>query len=97
MYPGSVQKLGLKKESKSKHKEFFPYVQTGVQLAKGEGATEGYQSIQLMENAPLYFMTAEDHPPNVQFDATVGSGLLSQATVTFDFKGMHMWIEPAKP
>ncbi len=95
VYPGSVQKLGLKKESKSKHKEFFPYVQAGVQLARADGATESYQDVQLLQGAPVYFMTGEEHAPNVQFDATVGSGLLRLGTVTFDFKGMHMWMEPA--
>lgn len=95
VYPGSVQKLGLKKESKSKHKEFFPYVHAGVQLARADGATETYRDLQLLQSAPIYFMSNEEHPPDVQFDATVGSGLLSHAIVTFDFKGMHMWMEPA--
>ncbi len=95
VYPGSVEKLGLKKESKSKHKETFPYTQGGLRLARADGATESFRDVPLMQNAPLYFGTADDHLPAVKFDATVGSGLLSHATLTFDFKSMHMWMEAA--
>lgn len=95
IYPGSVEKLGLKKESKAKHKEMFPYTQGGLKLARFDGATESFRDLQLLQNAPLYFATSDDHLPAVQFDATIGSGLLSHATVTFDFKSMHMWMELA--
>lgn len=94
-YPASVEKLGLKKASKSKRREFFPFLQGGLKLASGEGAAAGYEGLELMEAAPLYFLTPEELAPAVQFDATVGNGLLSHAVVTFDFKGMHMWMDPA--
>ncbi len=93
VYPTSLEKLGLKKQAKSKHKEQFPFTQVGLKLARADGATESYQGIQLMIDAPLYFLTPDEPPPSVQFDATVGSGLLSRGAATFDFKGMHMWIE----
>ncbi|MGA8027609.1 MAG: retropepsin-like aspartic protease [Bryobacteraceae bacterium] len=93
VYPGAVEKLGLKKESKSKHKEVFPYTQSGLKLARADGETEGFRDLTLLQNAPLYFGTADDHLPVVAFDATVGMGLLSHARVTFDFKGMHIWME----
>jgi len=95
VYPGAVEKLALKKQSKAKHKEFFPYIQGGLKLARAEGATESFYDVQLMQDAPLYFGTSDAHVPNVQFDATVGTDLLRRGVVTFDFKGMHMWIEAA--
>lgn len=95
IYPDSVQKLGMKKLAKAKHKEFFPYVQGGVKLAQADNAAETWQSVQLGEDLPLYFFTSDDHPNAVSYDATVGSGLLSHATAVFDFKGMHFWLEIA--
>lgn len=95
VYPASVEKLGLKKEAKAKHKEFFPFTQGGLKLARFDGASEMFRNIPLFADAPVYFMTSDDHPPAVQFDATVGSGLLSHAVATFDFKGMHFWIDAA--
>ena len=101
VYPASVEKLGLKKQAKGKHKEFFPFTQGGLKLSRADGATAAFRDLPLVQDAPVYFFTAEDHPPAVQFDATVGSALLSHAVVTFDFKGMHMWMEagttPAGP
>lgn len=96
IYPSSVEKLGLKKAAKAKHKAFFPFTQGGVKLARFDGgATEVFRDLPLMENAPLYFFTSDDHPPAMQFDVTVGMGLLSGVTASFDFKGMHLWMEPA--
>ncbi len=95
VYPGSVEKLRLKKQSKAKQKELFPYTQGGLTLAKAEGATEAFRDVQLMQDGPLYFATPDDHLPVVHFDATVGWGLLSHATVTFDFNAMHIWMEPS--
>ncbi len=95
VYPASVEKLGFKKEAKAKHKEFFPFTQGGLKLARFDGASETFRDIPLMTDAPVYFMTPDDYPPEVQFDATVGSGLLSHAVVTFDFKGMHFWMDAA--
>lgn len=93
VYPGAVEKLGLKKQAKAKRKELFPYVESGIKLARFDGAAESFRAIDLMTDAPLYFFTSDDHPPAVEFDATVGSGLLSHAVVTFDFKGMHLWMD----
>ncbi|SRR5579884_147600 len=93
IYPGSVQKLGLKKLAKAKHKEFFPYLQGGVKLAQADGAAEAWQSVPLGQDLPLYFFTSDDHPNAVSYDATVGSGLLSHATAVFDFKGMRFWLD----
>jgi hypothetical protein len=93
VYPTSVEKLELKKQAKSKHKEQFPFTQGGLKLARADGATESYEGIQLITDAPLYFLTPDEPPPSVQFDATVGSGLLSRGVTTFDFKGMHIWME----
>ncbi len=95
IYPASVEKLGLKKEAKAKHKEFFPFTQGGLKLAEFDGASEAFRDVPLMADAPVYFMTSDDHAPAVQFDATIGSGLLSRAVVTFDFKGMHFWMDAA--
>lgn len=95
VYPTSVEKLGLKKEAKSKHKELFPFTQGGLKLARAEVAQESYGRMQLMLDAPVYFLTPDEPPPSVQFDATVGSGLLNRAVVTFDFRGMHMWMDPS--
>ena len=61
------------------------------------GAAENFHDMALLAGAPLYFFTSDEHPPSVPFDVTVGSGLLSHATVTFDFKGLHLWLEPAAP
>jgi hypothetical protein len=96
IYPDFVKKLGLKKLAKAKHKESFPYLQGGLKLAQAEGATEGYQGVQFEQDLPLYFFDSEDdHTNPVNFDATVGSGLLKHSTAVFDFKGKHFWIESA--
>lgn len=97
IYPSSAERLGLKKQAKSKHKEMFPFVQGGLKLSRADGASETYQGIQLIPEAPVYFLTSDEPPPSVQFDATVGNSLLSHGLVTFDFKGMHMWMEVANP
>jgi hypothetical protein len=95
VYPDSVEKLGLRKQAKAKRKEFFPYVESGIKLARFDGVSQSFRDTTLIDNAPLYFFTSNDRPPAVQFDVTVGSGLLSHAAVTFDFKGMQMWIDTA--
>lgn len=95
VYPTSVEKLGLKKEAKSKHKELFPFVENGAKLARFDGVAESFRNLQLAPDAPLYFFTSDDRPPSVPFDVTVGSGLLNHAMVSFDFKGMHFWMESA--
>jgi hypothetical protein len=97
IYAGSIEKLGLKKESKSKPKEFFPYTQSGVKLARADRGVVSFRGTPLLEEGPLYFATRDAQLPQVEFDATVGMALLSRATATFDFKGMHFWIEPSAP
>jgi Aspartyl protease len=95
IYPGAVEKLGLKKESKAKGKELFPYTQGGVKLARAETGAVTFRGIPLLQEGPLYFGTKDANLPAVQFDATVGMGVLSRATATFDFKAMHFWMDSA--
>jgi len=95
IYPGSVEKLGLKKQSKAKPKELFPYTQEGIKLARADDGAVTFRGIALLQDGPLYFGTKDANLPAVQFDATVGMGLLNHATATFDFKGMHFWMESA--
>jgi hypothetical protein len=97
VYPHSVQKLGLKKQAKATRKELFPYVENGIKLARYDGAAESFRDVSLVQDGPLYFFTPKDTPPAVDFDVTVGSGIFSHAVVTFDFKGMHMWVERVEP
>lgn len=95
IYPASVEKLGLKKQSKSKHKEMFPYTQGGIRLARADDGAVIYRGTQLLSNGPLFFATPDAHLPAVQFDATAGLGLLRHAIATFDFKSMHFWMDSA--
>lgn len=97
IYPASLEKLDLKKQSKSKHKEVFPYTQNGINLARADDGVIAYQNMQLLQNGPLYFATPDAHLPILQFDATIGMGLLSRAVATFDFKGMHFWMDSPFP
>jgi hypothetical protein len=93
IYPASVEKLGLKKAKKEKTKDVFPFTQGGLQLVHSStGASESFHGALLLRDAPLYFATPEQAFPQLQFDATVGSGLLSHAVVSFDFKGMQIWM-----
>jgi hypothetical protein len=94
IYPSALDRLGIKKLSKSKQKEAFPYAQDGLQLARADGVTEGFRGAVLLHDAPVYFWAEKDEAPSAtQFDATVGTALLSQGSVTFDFKGMRFWID----
>jgi hypothetical protein len=92
IYPKSVEKLGLKRVKKGKAKDFFPFTQGGIELLRTTGASESYRGISLLADAPLYFTPSDEGFPKMQFDATIGLGLLSQAVVTFDFKAMRMWL-----
>ena len=95
IYPDSVQRLGLKKVSKAKTKDDFPYVQGGLKLIRGSGATEGFRGAVLLQDGPVYFWGSKmDAPPPVTYDATVGTALLDRGVITLDFKGMHVWIDP---
>jgi hypothetical protein len=94
IYPAAADRLGMKKLSKSKQKEAFPYTQDGLQLARAEGVTLRFRGSTLLQNAPAYFWQEKDEAPSAtQFDATVGTGLLSHAVIAFDFKGQHFWME----
>ncbi len=95
IYPASVEKLGLKKQAKSKDKQVFPYIHDGIELAQSNGASESYRNIPLAQNAPLFFPLKNEAFVNMQFDATVGDALLSHAVATFDFKGNHFWMDAA--
>ncbi|MBV8808184.1 MAG: hypothetical protein JO033_05870 [Acidobacteriaceae bacterium] len=95
VYPAAIEKLGLKKQAKSKDKQVFPYLQNGIELARADGATQSYRNISLAQNGPLYFPLRNEPFTNMQFDATIGTALLSQGVTTFDFKGNHFWMEVA--
>jgi len=97
IYPESVEKLALKKESKAKAKEPFPYTQGGLKLARGDGGAVSFRGIPLLQDGPLYFGTKGTNLPAVQYDATVGLGVLGRATATFDFKGMQFWMDSTSP
>jgi hypothetical protein len=86
IYPESVKKLDLQKQAKGRQKEDFPFW-GGAKLVRGDAQTESFGTLQLLENGPLYFTTAEGatHTPEGQFDATVGIALLNGTTVTLDF------------
>ena len=92
VYPPSVEKLGFKKLSKAKSKEDFPFAQNGLKLARAEGVEESFQGTALSPKGAVYFWTSKEEPaPNVQFDVTVGTGLLKSTVFTLDLKGMHIW------
>jgi Aspartyl protease len=93
VYPEAVEKLGLKKESKAKPKEMFPYTQGGLKLARADSGAVTFSSIPLLPDGPLYFAAKDAALPAVQFDATVGLATLNRAVAVFDFKGMHFWME----
>jgi hypothetical protein len=94
IYPDSVKKLELQKQSKSRQKEDFPFW-GGVKLVRGDAETETFGNLPLLQNAPLYFTTADSatHTPEGQFDATVGTGLFTGTAVTLDFADNKVWIE----
>lgn len=96
IYPAAIEKLGLKKESKAKPKEVFPYLQGGMKLARSDTGTVSFEGTPLLQDGPLYFGTKDASLPDVSFDATIGMGILSRATATFDFKGMHFRIESTR-
>ncbi|MDQ2775921.1 MAG: hypothetical protein M3Y57_13550 [Acidobacteriota bacterium] len=94
IYPNSVEKLGLKKASKSKNKDEFPYTQGGLKLARADGQAFSFHGAPLLQDGPVYFWSSKDEaPPSVTFDATIGTALLSRGVVTFDFKGKHVWMD----
>ncbi|HWF48850.1 MAG TPA: hypothetical protein VG168_17715 [Bryobacteraceae bacterium] len=94
IYPESVNKLVLEKQSKARKKEDFPFW-GGVKLVRGNAEAEGFGNLELLQNAPLYFATpdAATHTPEGQFDATVGVALLSGTAMTLDFVDKKIWVE----
>ncbi len=93
LYPHSLARLGLEK-LKSKHKTYFPFVQNGVELS--DTASEDkitFRGVPVLSGVTVYLWPKDYAVPKVQFDAIIGTGLLTQQTVTFDFKGMHLWID----
>jgi hypothetical protein len=93
VYPTSVEKLGLKKASKTKSKDEFLYMQGGVKLARSDGFAFSFHGTPLVQNGPIYFWSSkEEAAPTVTFDATIGTALLGRSLVTFDFKGKHIWV-----
>jgi Aspartyl protease len=95
IYPAAVERLGLKKESRAKPKEQFPFTQGGVKLARSDAGAVSFEGAPLLAEGPIYFGTKDASLPDVQFDATVGMGIMSRVKATFDFKSMRFWMESA--
>ena len=94
VYPSAIDKVGMRELSRTKHKEEFPFFQNGVKLGEADGATFAFHGDTVFPGAPLYFWSAKDlQVPNVSFDASTGTALMSRTLVTFDFKSNHIWIE----
>lgn len=92
VYPPSVKKLGLARESESQKKQFFKYTDGGVNMMESEAATESFGSKVLARKAPVFFATAEVHQPDAMFDGTVGHGLFKGRVLTLDFHSNHAWL-----
>jgi hypothetical protein len=95
VYPPAVETLELTDVNKAKHKEEFPFMQGGLRLTRGIGVNYTYHRDALLNDSPVYFWSSkEEAAPKPGFDATVGTGLLSRALFTFDFKANKIWMEP---
>lgn len=92
VYPPSVEKLGLAKESESQKKQFFKYTDGGVNMMEAEAATESFGSEVLGRKVPVFFATDEVHQPDAMFDGTVGHGLFKGRILTLDFHSNHAWL-----
>jgi hypothetical protein len=94
VYPKAVETLNLENIDRSKHKEEFPFAQGGLRLTRGLSVTYTFHGDALLNDASVYFWSAKDETaPQVSFDATVGTDLLSRALFTFDFKANKLWME----
>jgi hypothetical protein len=93
IYPTSVEKLGLTKESKSDIKKYIAFTDGGVDMFQATAATEGFGGRTLLNDAPLYFAGPKVHLPDGLFDATVGDALLRGHVATFDFHSMIFWLD----
>lgn len=94
VYPQAVSRLDLRKESESKSTAFFPYTDSGVEMTRGKANTISFLDVPLAQNSSLYFATPKVHTPDEMFDATVGTAVLMQSIVTFDFH--DNWISVAR-
>lgn len=92
VYPTSVARLGLVRESESSKKQFFKYTDDGVQMIESEATTEGFGAKVLARRAPLFFATAEVHQPDGMFDGTVGHALFQGRVLTLDLHSNHAWL-----
>jgi hypothetical protein len=92
VYPSSIGKLGLVKESESQRKQFFRYTDGGVNMMESEAATESFGSKVLARKVPVFFATDEVHQPDAMFDGTVGHGLFKGRVLTLDFHSNHAWL-----
>jgi len=92
IFPTSVEKLGLERESAATKTRFFPFTDGGVDMTEGEARTESFQDTTLKKDATLYFATPKVHTPDGMFDGTVGAELFAGHVVTLDFYAHHFWM-----
>jgi Aspartyl protease len=92
VFPPSVAKLGLTKESSSSTKEFFPYTDGGVDMIKAQAENEAFGSHVLATAPPVFFATPAVHLPDGMFDGTVGHALFKDIVLTLDLHTNHIWI-----
>jgi len=85
IYPPSVAKLNLDKESLAPAVERFPFTDGGVNMTHSDVSLQAFAGHTLNDKASVYFATEGVHVPDALFDATVGMGLLKGRTATFDF------------
>ncbi len=92
IYPTSVTKLGLDRESHSAEKRFFKYTDGGVDMMEGKASTEAFAGNVLAKPAPVYFATPAVHLPDGMFDGTVGHELFRHAVLTLDLHNNRVWL-----
>jgi hypothetical protein len=92
VYPTSVEKLGLNRQSASSKKEFFRYTDDGVDMIEADAQTEAFGSQILGQKVPVFFATPAVHLPDGLFDGTVGHGLFQGIVLTLDLHANHVWI-----
>ena len=92
IYPTAVAKLGLTAQATSAKTRKFPFTGGGVDMIEGQARRESFSGTVLLSEAPVYFATPQVHLPDGMFDGTVGIGLLSGHSVTFDFHTNRFWI-----
>lgn len=92
IFPTSVEKLGLEKESAATKTRFFPFTDGGVDMTEGVAGMESFGGSTLKKDATLYFATAKVHTPDGMFDGTVGAELFAGHVVTLDFHAHHFWM-----